>query len=95
MRNEPVSKDVLCLQDYAAMNSVYDKWVAGMPPTRACIQSKLAFPHLLVEIRVIAVKNQMTGAPPPGNLSEWFFGDGWKVCCILLFVSSHCYLLMK
>ena len=43
-------------QDYNGMNTVYDKWiVSGKPPTRACVQAKLADEGYLVEIRVIAV----------------------------------------
>ena len=48
-------------RDYAAMNKVYDRWVAkGKAPTRACVQAKLAYPELLVEFRVTAAR-----APPP------------------------------
>jgi len=37
------------------MNSVWDPWVAkGNSPARACIESKLAFPDLKVEIMVTA-----------------------------------------
>lgn len=37
------------------MNSVWDKWIPqGHTPSRACIESKLAFPELKVEIRVVA-----------------------------------------
>lgn len=37
------------------MNSVWDAWVAkDHPPTRACVESKLAFPQYTVEIGVIA-----------------------------------------
>jgi len=43
------------MQDFAAMNSVWDKWVpAGNSPPRACVESKLATPAYKVEIRVIA-----------------------------------------
>lgn len=42
-------------RDYKGMNSIYDRWlVSGKPPARACIQSKLASPDYMVEIRVIA-----------------------------------------
>ena len=44
-------------QDYAAMNAVYDKWLDGPAPTRACVQATLAYPHQLVEVRVIAAKS--------------------------------------
>jgi enamine deaminase RidA (YjgF/YER057c/UK114 family) len=37
------------------MNSVWDPWVPkGNTPARACIESKLAFPDLTVEIMVTA-----------------------------------------
>jgi enamine deaminase RidA (YjgF/YER057c/UK114 family) len=39
------------------MNSVWDKWVpAGQTPARACVESKLAHPKYLVEIRVVAAR---------------------------------------
>ena len=35
------------------MNSVWDSWVdQDNPPVRACVESRLAFPELLVEIMV-------------------------------------------
>ena len=35
------------------MNTVWDSWVdPGNPPVRACVESTLAFPELLVEIMV-------------------------------------------
>ncbi|MFB9949193.1 RidA family protein [Rhizobium puerariae] len=44
--------------DYAAMNEVWDEWVAGIaPPARACFEARLASPDLKVEmIMVCAVK---------------------------------------
>ena len=40
---------------YDAMNSVWDPWIPkGQTPARACIESKLAFPDLKVEIMVTA-----------------------------------------
>lgn len=37
------------------MNAVWDAWVAeDAAPTRACVESKLAFPQFTVEIGVIA-----------------------------------------
>ncbi|HEV3426061.1 MAG TPA: RidA family protein [Paraburkholderia sp.] len=43
-------------RDFAAMNEVWDAWVApGCAPTRATVQAKLAAPELLVEIAVIAL----------------------------------------
>jgi enamine deaminase RidA (YjgF/YER057c/UK114 family) len=42
---------------YDQFNSIYDKWVVpGKPPCRACLESKLASPKYLVEVRVIAAK---------------------------------------
>ena len=42
---------------YADMNSVWDKWVApGQPPTRACVEARLASPEYAVEIRVLAAR---------------------------------------
>ena len=42
---------------YAEMNSVWDAWVApGRPPTRACVEAKLASPKYAVEIRVLAAR---------------------------------------
>ena len=39
------------------MNSVWDAWVdTDNPPVRACVESRLAFPELLVEIMVEAAK---------------------------------------
>lgn len=43
------------MKDYAAMNSVWDGWVAaGNSPPRACVEAKLAAPQYKVEIRVLA-----------------------------------------
>lgn len=40
---------------FGEMNEVWDAWVpAGHSPTRACVESKLAFPQYTVEIGVIA-----------------------------------------
>lgn len=42
---------------FAEMNQVWDSWVApGAPPTRACVEAKLAGPAYAVEIRVVAAK---------------------------------------
>jgi len=41
--------------DFAAMNAVWDKWVApGQTPARATVQAKLAAPEYRVEIQVVA-----------------------------------------
>lgn len=44
-------------KDYAAMNRVWDAWIAeGHPPARTCVESKLYAPDVLVEMTVTAVK---------------------------------------
>lgn len=46
------------MQDYAAMNGVWDGWVEqGATPPRACVESKLAAPPYKVEIRVVAARD--------------------------------------
>jgi enamine deaminase RidA (YjgF/YER057c/UK114 family) len=43
------------IKDFAAMNAVWDAWVpAGHTPARATIESRLAAPKYLVEVKVIA-----------------------------------------
>jgi enamine deaminase RidA (YjgF/YER057c/UK114 family) len=43
------------MKDFAAMNTVWDKWVPeGFAPARACVEARMARPDLLVEISVIA-----------------------------------------
>lgn len=43
--------------DYAAMNAVWDAWVApGHTPARTCVEAKLYDPAVLVEMTVIAAK---------------------------------------
>ncbi|MDO5769917.1 MAG: RidA family protein [Psychrobacter sp.] len=43
------------MDDFEAMNIVWDKWFSDtLPPARACGESALAHPDLLVEITVIA-----------------------------------------
>lgn len=45
------------MSDFAAMNEVWDKWFEGVqPPARACGESALARPELLVEITAIAAE---------------------------------------
>jgi enamine deaminase RidA (YjgF/YER057c/UK114 family) len=42
---------------YSEMNAVWDEWVApGRPPTRACVEARLASPQYAVEIRVMAAR---------------------------------------
>ena len=43
------------IADFAAMNSVYDRWIdPSNPPARACIEARLADPDLRVEMTAIA-----------------------------------------
>lgn len=43
------------MKDFAAMNEVYDAWVSqSAPPTRACVEARMAAEVLLVEMKVIA-----------------------------------------
>lgn len=43
------------MADYAAMNTVWDAWVAeGAAPARACVEGKLYDPRVLVEMMVVA-----------------------------------------
>ncbi len=43
------------LDDYAAMNEVWDAWLApGCAPARATVEAKLASPEWKVEIKVVA-----------------------------------------
>ncbi|MGK2911856.1 MAG: RidA family protein [Sphingobium sp.] len=45
------------ISDFAAMNNVWDEWVAGMPaPVRATVEARLATPEYKVEIMIIAAK---------------------------------------
>ena len=44
-------------QDYAAMNEVWDAWVADIDALpRTCVEAKLYDPRVLVELTVVAVK---------------------------------------
>lgn len=43
------------MDDYAAMNEVWDEWVAGIaPPARACFEARLASPDLKVEMIMVS-----------------------------------------
>jgi len=45
------------IADFDEMNSVWDKWVSpGNTPARACVESRMAAPDVLVEVQVVAVK---------------------------------------
>ncbi len=44
-------------QDYAAMNEIWDAWVADIEALpRTCVEAKLYQPEVLVEMTVVAVK---------------------------------------
>jgi len=46
------------IADFDEMNSVWDKWVSpGNTPARACVESSMAAPDVLVEVQVVAVKD--------------------------------------
>lgn len=48
---------VKSMDDFPAMNAVWDKWVVhGHTPPRATVESRLANPDYLVEIKVIAAQ---------------------------------------
>ncbi len=48
---------VKTMADFAGMNAVWDKWVVhGNTPPRATVESKLAKPDYLVEIKVVAAQ---------------------------------------
>lgn len=48
---------VKSMDDFAAMNAVWDEWFSDtLPPARACGESALAHPDLLVEVTVIAAE---------------------------------------
>jgi len=50
------------IADYDGMNAVYDAWIAkGKPPCRATVEARLAKPEWLVEIRVIATREDFRG----------------------------------
>ncbi len=43
------------MKDFAAMNVVWDAWVAdGEKPARACVEARMARPEILVELTVVA-----------------------------------------
>ena len=45
------------MKDFAAMNAVWDAWVADFEkPARACVEARMARPELLVEFSVIAAQ---------------------------------------
>jgi len=45
------------ISTFDQMNAVWDEWVTpGMPPARACVESRLAGPEFKVEIMVVAAR---------------------------------------
>lgn len=45
------------MKDFAAMNEVWDAWVAdGEKPARACVEARMARPEILVELTVVAAQ---------------------------------------
>ncbi|KKX33523.1 RidA family protein [Rhizobium sp. LC145] len=43
------------MDDYAAMNEVWDEWVTDVaPPARACFEARLASPDMKVEMIMVA-----------------------------------------
>ncbi|MGH0002760.1 RidA family protein [Pseudovibrio ascidiaceicola] len=45
------------MKDFAAMNAVWDAWVAeGEKPARACVEARMARPDILVELTVVAAQ---------------------------------------
>lgn len=45
------------MKDFAAMNKVWDAWVADKPkPARACVEAHMARPNVLVELTVVAAQ---------------------------------------
>jgi enamine deaminase RidA (YjgF/YER057c/UK114 family) len=43
------------MDDYAGMNTIWDEWVAPVaPPTRVCVEARMAQPHYLIEVLAIA-----------------------------------------
>ena len=45
------------MKDFAAMNEVWDAWVANIPkPARACVEARMARPEILVEFSVVAAE---------------------------------------
>lgn len=44
------------IDDFAAMNTVYDPWIdPANPPARACVEARLADSDLLVEMTAVAL----------------------------------------
>ena len=46
------------MDDFAAMNKVWDTWIADKPkPARACVEAHMARPCVLVELSVTAASD--------------------------------------
>lgn len=43
------------IADFARFNEIWDAWVPQPGPARACVEARLAYPDIKVEIGVIAV----------------------------------------
>lgn len=45
------------MADYAGMNAVWDEWVSSItPPTRVCVEARMAQPHYRIEVLAIAAQ---------------------------------------
>ncbi len=45
------------MADYHGMNAVWDEWVASVtPPTRVCVEARMAQPHYRIEALAIAAQ---------------------------------------
>ncbi|KKL84000.1 hypothetical protein LCGC14_1969130 [marine sediment metagenome] len=45
------------MADYEGMNAEWDAWVAGTtPPTRVCVEARMAQPHYRIEVLAIAAQ---------------------------------------
>lgn len=43
------------MEDYAGMNAVWDEWVSDItPPTRVCVEARMAKPHYRIEVLALA-----------------------------------------
>ncbi len=43
------------MADYDGMNAVWDAWVSGItPPTRVCVEARMAKPHYRIEVLALA-----------------------------------------
>lgn len=45
------------MDDYEGMNNAWDHWVSNInPPTRVCVEARLAQPHYRIEVLAIAAE---------------------------------------